>query len=891
MDPPSSEPEPTPQRSLFPPSPGPSESGRRQHGAPVLLEEHPKTQPVPIPHHSESLDALTRAPPSQLDEHRPREQSGQHDELLSLLRRRLHDLTDTADVFVSKLQGQSDRVQELTKMNMALEGNLKEQKDEISRIKAQLRDAQNERALFEVESKRAVEAKLEEKDRELARLLGEKNKDLASLQWKLDESEKQVQARVEEGKQQLAVVNTEQGDLRSQIETLEAQCQDLKKDLEAQKSRVNALETERQQLAKEAEESKQASREEEPEQNLSDVRVQLVALEGENAGLRENVKMRESRIHGLKKRVREVELELASLHIASKTSVPQQHDTPGLDAHALAQDGNDLDAAQRRITDLEKQSITLQQDLQHSETEQSRLRLDLSKANELVKTYERGLRNERQENEDLRSQIAQLLEDLRQKGDDLKAEKSRCDRLQADLRESVADNERLNKTLVELEGRAEDAMKAHAEAKRQRLMSQSDRDAEFTAEIEKIRAKLQDKNRQVSNLETQRDGSLESDARMKREIGELHEKLHDADLRHQQEKRSTEKLLSQKAVLESKQKQLIQQVHHLTSDRGQAQSDVVSNLQQEIATRETQIQLLGTRLKDIQGFAFDLKRNAARRKADDAFIRDRLEYEFRDGTRHWAKTWGANKFTAELRQSDKADLRVKLQTVAEVRTDERLVVQLEAIDPRLMVDALLSRYLVDNIFLESSNAAGRHDHVSMESALSKFLIELYKAFMHVDELNAHSWRSQTLELFRKSELAYVAEEDSPNKGEGTRDWYGLVQQFLTGPVRFFLKPVPSSEQEAQVEQLVELMSETADLALYIRRQYTALQIRGFEHYQGRAFHHDSPEMELDRYHRMDPDDSSRDGDRIRMVVKPGFFAPGPANGESKVWAKAVLLLL
>jgi hypothetical protein len=76
------------------------------------------------------------------------------------------------------------------------------------------------------------------------------------------------------------------------------------------------------------------------------------------------------------------------------------------------------------------------------------------------------------------------------------------------------------------------------------------------------------------------------------------------------------------------------------------------------------------------------------------------------------------------------ELRVQLQKVAEVRTDVRLVVQLEAIDPRLVVDALLSRYLVDNIFPESSNAAGGHDEVSMESALSKFLIELYKAFMH-----------------------------------------------------------------------------------------------------------------------------------------------------------------
>ncbi|GFG16330.1 hypothetical protein IFM61392_09449 [Aspergillus lentulus] len=896
MDPALSEPEPAPRPSLLPLSPGPSESGRRQHRGPVLLEEDP------ITHHSEGMDALTRAPPSQLDEHRPQEQSGQHDVLLSLLRQKLHDLTDTVDVFVSKLEEQSGRVEELTKLNAALESNVKEQKDEISRIKAQLGDAQSERILFEAESKRVAEAKLEEKRREFARLLGDKDNDLASLQGKLDESEKQGQARVEKGKQQLALTNTELGDLRGQINTLKAQRENLKKDLESQTSRVNALETERQQVAKEAEETKQTSREKEPEQNLSNVRSQVVALQAENTELREKAKKRESRIYRLKKRVQEVEVELAS---------------------ASEQAGKDLDAAQSRIAELEKQSSTRQHDLQDSETEQSRLRSELSKANEQIETHERDLLNERQANEVLQNRIAQLVEDVRQKEDealkirehitteedattslmvqrlsqDLKTEKSRGNRLQTELGERVVENERLKQALVDLEGRADDAMKAREEAVRQQSVSQTDRDAKFMAEIERIRAELQDKGRQVSDLEARRDASIESDARTKREIEELHGKLRDAELRYREEKRGREKLLSQKTVLESKQTQLTQQVHRLTSARHRAQSDVVRNLQQEIATREetitgleTQLQLLGTRLKDIQGFAFELKRNAARRTIDDGFVRDRLEYEFRDGTRHWAKTWGANKVTTDLQQSDMGELRVQLQKVAEVRTDVRLVVQLEAFDPRLVVDALLSRYLVDNIFLESSNAAGGHDEVSMESALSKFLIELYKTFMHVDELKAHSWRSQTLGLFKQSDLGSVAEEDSPSKGEGTRDWHGLAQRFLQGPVRFFLKPVSSSEHQVQVEQLVELMCETADLSRYIRRQYTALQIRGFEHYQGQAFRHDSPEMELDRYHRMDPDDSRRDGDRIRMVVKPGFFAPGPANGERKVWAKAVVLL-
>jgi chromosome segregation ATPase len=682
---------------------------------------------------------------------------------LSLLRRKLHDLTEIVDVFVSKLEERSDRVEELTKLNAALESDVKQQKDEISRIKAQLVDERSERILFQTESKRAAEAKLEEKRREFARLLGDKDDDLASLQGKLEESEKQGQARVEEGKQQLAVTNTELGDLRGQIKTLKAQRENLKKDLEAQTSRVNALETERQQLAKEAEEIKQTSREKEPEQNLSDVRAQLVALQAENTDLRENAKKRESRIHGLKKRVGEVEVKLASLHIASKTPVPQQHDTPGLVAHASEQAGKDLDAAQSRITELEKQSSTLQHDLQDSETELSRLRSDLSKANEQIETHERDLLNERQANEVLQSQIAQLVDDLRQKEDealkirehitpeedattslrvqglsqDLKTEKSRGNRLQTELGESVAENERLKQALVDLEGRADDAMKAREEAERQLSVSQTDRDAKFMAEIERIQAELQEKGRQLSDFETRRDASIESDAQIKREIGELHGNLRDAELRYREEKRRREELLSQKAVLESKQTQLTQQVHRLTSARRQAQSDVVRNLQQEIATKEetitgleTQIQLLGTRLKDIQGFAFDLKRNAARRKIDDGFIRDRLEYEFRDGTRHWAKTWGANKFTTDLQQSDMGELRVQLQKVAEVRTDVRLVVQLETIDPRLVVDALLSRYLVDNIFPESSNASGGHDEVSMESALSKFLIELYKAFMH-----------------------------------------------------------------------------------------------------------------------------------------------------------------
>lgn len=87
------------------------------------------------------------------------------------------------------------------------------------------------------------------------------------------------------------------------------------------------------------------------------------------------------------------------------------------------------------------------------------------------------------------------------------------------------------------------------------------------------------------------------------------------------------------------------------------------------------------------------------------------------------------------------------------------------------------------------------------------------------------------------------------------------------------------------------MKATVDLATYIsRKQSAVLQIADIESCRNRTFRHDSLQMEADRSHHMDPDDDTRDGASIRMVVKPGFFVSEQEDTEPKVWAKTVVLL-
>jgi hypothetical protein len=157
----------------------------------------------------------------------------------------------------------------------------------------------------------------------------------------------------------------------------------------------------------------------------------------------------------------------------------------------------------------------------------------------------------------------------------------------------------------------------------------------------------------------------------------------------------------------------------------------------------------------------------------------------------------------------------------------------------------------------------------------------------VDESQAYSWRSETLALFQTSNLTV---EDGTKVAQFMNDLNKLAENFLTGPARLFLKPVPESVQLKRTQQLIQLMKETVDLSMYIQRQCTVLEIRGFDFYRHHHFRHDSPEMEADRSHHMDPDDPRRDGESIRMVIKPGFCVTGKENRQPKIWAKAVVLL-
>jgi hypothetical protein len=161
-----------------------------------------------------------------------------------------------------------------------------------------------------------------------------------------------------------------------------------------------------------------------------------------------------------------------------------------------------------------------------------------------------------------------------------------------------------------------------------------------------------------------------------------------------------------------------------------------------------------------------------------------------------------------------------------------------------------------------------------------------------NEPEAHAWRSSTLQLLSKVKTS--EENGLHDVLEKSRNQYAddLTAAFLNGPVRYFLKSPGRSELHERKEKLGDLIRYSSDFSLCLWKQRVALELRGFEYYVKRPFEHNSPIMEAHGSLRLD--DARRDGETVRMVVQPGFFARGNEDGERydqvKVWAKAVVML-
>ncbi|KAL2815192.1 hypothetical protein BJX63DRAFT_431011 [Aspergillus granulosus] len=852
--------------------------------------------PIPGPLAPPSDDML-----SEPDDSRAQTPSEEDDTLPSLLRRQLAALSDTVETCISALDVQGRTLGELERKNATLHDRSDERQTEIDRVKAQLHDTKIANAKEnEIWSVR-VSAWDDEK-REFERLISQKDDDMDALRKQLDaakgvqESLDETRVWLEEARSQAATRDNRLQALQTQQATLETKYDALKEDAESQKVREESLKDDLKRAMQENAEIRDRMQRA-PSSDIPKFQEQLNISELKRLDLEQKLRERDIRLRELESRVLELEAQAAAAvqtreqtmeESDSKSHQLRQESDSSLVVAQPPQHSDGLSVLHIRITDLESQNTALGIQVQ-----------ELSGTNH---AQEQRLASERKTWEDDISMREERIEDLRQ---DLDTERSRANRLKAALAEKEATSETLKRNIEVLEKQVDLAIKAREEAENQQTLSQTSREERFVAKVNALRDELRDRDRQISDLHARVNAAIDEGRQSKDAIEKLQLKITETEYERRQLKKNLQLLTSEKAELESERLQLADRIKSLSSEQSRTESGRVQALQQSLDSKDETIKVHGARIRvlekqltDIQEFAFALKRSAARRKADDSYIRDCLEYEFRAGTRHWAKTWGATSFGNDLDSADLGELRGALGKVLELRNDTRLLVQLQAIDPRLVADALLSRYLVDNTFLAPTSSAHREagsDVAQVESALSKFLIDLYKAFIHVDETKAQSWREQTLHLFYKSSLGSGEQSHDTEKNAVDQlvfmcDVKKLAEEFLVGPVRMFLKPASASDHQTQIEQLMQLLRDTGRLCLYIRQQYAAPQIRGFEFYGGQPFRHDSPEMQLDRYHRMEADDASRNGDNVRMVTKPGFFAPGVEGGKVKVWAKAAVLL-
>jgi len=319
------------------------------------------------------------------------------------------------------------------------------------------------------------------------------------------------------------------------------------------------------------------------------------------------------------------------------------------------------------------------------------------------------------------------------------------------------------------------------------------------------------------------------------------------------------------------------------------QAGRIKELQSKVSTQES-------RIKSAQESVFQLHKKARYDTMEDGEIRLLLENEVLEKMKDWARSWEAQESNFDKAGYESTDLLEAIQKVADVRKGH-LREQLQGLIPRVIITALLSQYVRENVFQQPFHQLGSRSGNAKPSTgvgFSEMMMTLYNAFLQEREPEAQAWRSSTMQLLSKVKAS--EENDLKEVLEKSRNQYAddLAAAFLSGPVRYFLKSVGKSELRERKEKLGDLLRYSSDFSLSLWKQRVALELRGFEYYVNRPFQHNSPIMEAHRSLHLDDDDPSRDGEKVRMVVQPGFFARGNEDGErydqAKVWAKAVVMI-
>jgi hypothetical protein len=269
------------------------------------------------------------------------------------------------------------------------------------------------------------------------------------------------------------------------------------------------------------------------------------------------------------------------------------------------------------------------------------------------------------------------------------------------------EKDELERKIQRLETRLENQSKTR-ELEKELLVLDIREDERLKWQIKALEAQLDTKDQKINLLKDKVSESERVLDRYEKVINGLTHDIRGWRDRFHDEENQREALEAGKIELESEIKMKSALIESLQAKDGNGQSEEMDR----IATQAWKIHELQTKLAGQEGqirvaqeSVARLQKNASHDKMDENEIRLKLENKVLEKIKDWAQSWATQERDLNSARYISPDVLEALQKVSDVRM-ENVRKQLQGLSPRIIVNALLSRYLQEKVFQEPFHLLG-----------------------------------------------------------------------------------------------------------------------------------------------------------------------------------------
>ncbi|KAI1955464.1 hypothetical protein LOZ58_006762 [Ophidiomyces ophidiicola] len=330
-----------------------------------------------------------------------------------------------------------------------------------------------------------------------------------------------------------------------------------------------------------------------------------------------------------------------------------------------------------------------------------------------------------------------------------------------------------------------------------------------------------------------------------------------------------------------------EQAKHLQSENKQLKADL------ELLRSEREADAEKVRIAQESAF-----RNMGEGKwapQEDSVVRTEMK-KFEGVVRGWAKKHAHEECSVleNLSHSDIQWLNEVLKDVVKLHSFCRASLDKQTWKdktPFLLVQAIISRYGFRHVFLRPFHFLRLYDTAHdgyVESCFAQDLHVLYGLFQRADhEVQAHSWRSQTVRLLSSSNTIL------PHAGHQRETaCKRLACAIMNGPISRICREATREENELRSESLAGLLLDASNISAGLWTQRNNIKCLWL-HDLGK-FQVNSPFMSAHRLQKLDEGDTRLGGNDILAVIQPAVLAYGSNEGENykewRVWLKAIVIV-